>query len=460
MFYNWTPLKANAGGGVAVYQKNLLKYLLKLKKHELFFLSSGFGYTGNVHKVNLVKIYNDISDDLKTFEVINSPVIAPVQQSIKNVRHYLEDEAIAALIKQFIKDFGGFDVIHFNNLEGLSLKTLKLKEDFPNTKFIYSLHNYFPVCTGVTLWHWQNKAAGNNVEGHRCNKKSYDECNKCYGKINYNAEIFYRKYAKYKSSRAFSELYSRDFPDEDDTNLYREFEEKNIEYINKYMDNVLAVSQRVKDIFVSYGMNEEKVQVSYIGTDVADIQKGNNCADINANPFKMIYMGYMTEDKGFFFLLKALKAIPEKLSKKIVLTIAARHGDGYKTEIELLNKLKSKFQDIILLDGYKRDELKTLLKDQNLGIVPILWEDNLPQIAIEQIAYGVPILCSNLGGASELHRYNPNFTFEAGNIGEFLQKLENIVNNRKLLKDYWKTVRPLTTMKEHVEFLEQLYMSK
>ena len=27
-----------------------------------------------------------------------------------------------------------------------------------------------------------------------------------------------------------------------------------------------------------------------------------------------------------------------------------------------------------------------------LSIVPVLWEDNLPQIAIESIAYGVPVL--------------------------------------------------------------------
>ena len=78
---------------------------------------------------------------------------------------------------------------------------------------------------------------------------------------------------------------------------------------------------------------------------------------------------------------------------------------------------------------------------------------------MEQIAYGVPILCSNLGGASELHSHNQDFTFEAGNVKDFINKLENIIHNRNLLQSYWNSVKPLTKMQEHVKFLEQIYNS-
>ena len=89
--------------------------------------------------------------------------------------------------------------------------------------------------------------------------------------------------------------------------------------------------------------------------------------------------------------------------------------------------------------------------------MPVLWEDNLPQVAMEQIAYGVPILCSNLGGASELSDNNPDFIFNAGDISDFLTKLKNIINKRYLLKKFWETVKPLTTMEQHVDFLRKIY---
>lgn len=452
LFYNWVPVDSTQGGGVAVYQRNLLKYLLKNTDHELYFFNSGWTYKNNTNQIMMRQIPNEISEKLKTFEIINSPVLAPVKQSIINIRHYLEDTSLYIILKKFIEHFGVFDAIHFNNLEGLSLNVLKLKELFPKTRFIYSLHNYFLVCSQANLWQTQI-----NVGSHNCRKKSYAECLNCYYKLNYNAEILFRKYKELNGMYQFSALYSQNFPDIDDIKLYSNFEKQNILYSNKYFDSILAVSYRVKEIFIERGLSKEKIQVSYIGTDVADLQKKINCADVYSNPFKIIYIGYMSEDKGFYFFLKSLYEMNKKLSKKIVVTIAARYSDHNKQEIETLKQLKRKFNDIILFNGYKREELMQLLRGQHLGIVPVMWEDNLPQIAIEQIAYGVPVLCSNFGGASELSNHNPDFTFEAGNFKDFLQKIENLFVNRHLLKTYWNTTKSLTTMKEHVSFLENVF---
>ena len=43
LYYNWTQFdkKNNDGGGVNVYQKNLVKYLVDNTNNEIYFLSSG-----------------------------------------------------------------------------------------------------------------------------------------------------------------------------------------------------------------------------------------------------------------------------------------------------------------------------------------------------------------------------------------------------------------------------------
>ena len=458
LYYNWDKVEGKIGGGVGIYQRNLIKYLLKNTEHEVYVLSSGFTYTNdNGNKPEIRKIDNEISESIKSFEIVNSPVMAPAQQSIKNLRHYIEDTQLYEILKDFINSVGGFDVIHFNNLEGLSINVLKLKELFPKTKFIFSVHNYFLVCSKVSLWQLEKNGAS-----HNCTKKTCDECFYCYTQIKYGVEIFSRRYLKkmqFKGVGRSKWLYSRLFPDVDDLSLYDKFEKENLKCGNKYFDSILAVSNRVREIITSKGFDENKVITSYIGTDVAEIQSNVNCADINSNPFKIIYMSYMNVEKGFFFFLKSLQEMPEDLAKNIVVTVVSGYGLRNLMDVRNLKKLKNKFKDVILKNGYKREEQKGMLQGQHLGMIPVMWEDNLPQTAMEQIAYGVPILCSNLGGAAELHSHNPNFTFEAGNVNEFLNKLTNIYNNRNLLKDYWKTVKPLTTMKEHVKFLEQIYTS-
>lgn len=451
LYYNWTHIDGNNGGGVTVYQKNLAEKMLDNKDISITYLNSGLTYDCK-NETYLKEVDNTFNKSIKCYEIINSPVLAPVQQSIKNIEMYLNDKKLYELIKQFIIDQNGFDIIHFNNLEGLSIGVLKLKEEFPKTKFIYSVHNYFPVCSRVNLWKDEkiNK-------GYNCDKKSFDECSKCYGHLNYNAVIFSRKYNRLKGKSILAKIVSKINPDKGDLNLYKEFKDSNVKYFNKYIDCILAVSDRVKNIMVNNGFDERKIKVSYIGTKVAENQMTSCNADIKSNEFNIMYMGYMRDDKGFYFFLDALEKMDKKLASQIVINVVARYDkEKNKNELDRLNKLKDKFRNIKIVNGYNAENQKTLLEGINLGIVPVLWEDNLPQVALEQVAYGVPILVSDLGGVSEVCN-NHNFIFKAGDISEFLYKIENIVRNRELLNEFWKYSMKLVTMKEHIDFLKNEY---
>ena len=114
------------------------------------------------------------------------------------------------------------------------------------------------------------------------------------------------------------------------------------------------------------------------------------------------------------------------------------------------------FNKVIIHNGYTHKDLPNILKEVNLGIVPVLWEDNLPQVAIEMVALGVPILCSSFGGASELCN-SDLFKFEGANESDFLQKLTNFVNNPEILNEYWNHHPDLTTMKKHINEILKVY---
>lgn len=97
-----------------------------------------------------------------------------------------------------------------------------------------------------------------------------------------------------------------------------------------------------------------------------------------------------------------------------------------------------------------------MLAGINLGVVPPLWEDNLPQVALEMVSRGIPILTSDRGGAHEIAG-QPDFTFRAGNWQDFILRLRAIATGRVKLAQFWEKPLRLLSMQEHVAELESFY---
>ena len=455
LYYNWDRIDGHAGGGVTVYQRNLLAEMSKRKDIEIYFMNSGFLYDNK--GLRILKTENSFGRRIQSYEIVNSPVLAPAQQSCKNLSIYLSDTKTVNIFREFIKVHGPFDAIHFNNLEGLSINVLYLKQEFSKTRFVYSVHNYFPVCSRVNLW--KDEITG---QGHNCDKKNYTECIDCYRKTRYASQIIRRK-AEHLNTfqrttfRVIAKCLEKICPDFESASIYQQFEEKTIHSLNENADVILAVSSRVKEIMVSHGIKEEKIKVSYIGTKVAENVMNQCIFNPYSDVLHIIYMGYMNKEKGFYFFLDALEQMTNEMAENISVKIVARHDKRKNAqEIERIKKLAIKFRKIELINGYTAENQKELLEDINLGIVPVQWEDNLPQVAIEQIAYGVPILVSDLGGAREIVK-DEHFIFHAADTSDLIKKLSEIQNNRQLLKNFWDVERQIVTMQKHVEELMDIY---
>ena len=81
-------------------------------------------------------------------------------------------------------------------------------------------------------------------------------------------------------------------------------------------------------------------------------------------------------------------------------------------------------------------------------MAPVVWEDNLPQIVIETVAYGVPVPASDFGGASELCSSDA-FKFKGGDEERFFEKIdylrinEVVEDEREFAVDWLKTALKL-----------------
>jgi glycosyltransferase involved in cell wall biosynthesis len=491
LYYNWVDYLdvEKRGGGVTVYQRNLIDKLVDNKEHQIYFLASGLDYSIHTRRpyVKEERSYKGA----RKFTLINSEVLSPGQSSFFDSRS-IRAELTTSTFDKFISSNGPFDVIHFNNLEGLPAEVLHLKDRYPDTKFIYSMHNYFAVCPQVNLWYREKENCLDYDGGRKCATCLLYEPNpkqaislgifattlrkvgikpetKAFAYSYYLARLIRSLLRKAKASVGVflgkgdehSGKNIRIEPLDDPTRYY--FRERRgffVGAINDNCDAVIAVSEQVKNVATKFGIDPSIIVTSYIGTKMAESYSPPDLESLQSrlqakNTIRIGYLGYMRKDKGFYFLLDALETMPDELTGRIDITIAAKMTD--ESVIKRLAAVADKFNSIDYMDGYTHAEIDGIYEALDLSVVPVLWEDNLPQVAIESVCHHVPVMASNLGGAKELCGSDSNFVFEAGNIEDFVNKLGALVKSPTRLLGYWTNSRRPVTMGSHIEWLIDMY---
>ena len=457
LIYNWLPYDNpwKWGGGVTVYCQNIMNELLKHNPEvEIYFLSSGFAYDATKAETYIRKVSFSDEDKIHQMEIVNSPVPAEQRWLYVNPLVALENSSLKNVFGDYMETYGPFDAVHFNNIEGLSLDVLDLKERFPETRFVYSIHNYVPLCVNGSYY----------MRHKHCNctpEHTGEDCFAC-TRADIRSNIAHETYMRGvwgDPENLYSELYwIEQFGfarlDEDvSPKKIKDFAKTAVRKINKNCDSILAVSKRVYEIAEDNGFDVSKMSVSYIGTKVADTQMGHPATEECNGILKIVFLGndLFYEEKGYPFLMEALSEMDVKYASKIDLLLTVKQ----KEHAQMYDMLKN-FHSVQIVNGYTHDDFDWIFKDCHLSIVPVLWEDNLPQIAIESVAYGVPVLASSAGGASELTE-SPLFRFECGNKEEMLHKIEHFVDHPSDLLKYWETHHGLVTLEMHIQELMEVY---
>lgn len=489
LYYNWVDYldREKRGGGVSIYQRNLLAALHAQGGHEAHFLSSGIAHEfrrGAPRWAELPKAAGEAP--VRRFEIINAGLMAPSHADYGSPAQ-LNEPGTEAVFMDFIARNGPYDVIHFNNLEGLPANVLCVKERWPGTRVVLSLHNYYPFCPQVNLWRNEAENCTDYAGGQRCvsclpvraDPRSVRLAHAVSWRLNRLGMgpgtltfdkgfrpllgLAWRSYRKLKLLRrrpapaALSAAVPVAAPVTNAGAAFAARRAAMVSLINTHADAVLCVSDRVRQIAAHHGLTPEKLHTSYIGTTEATKWQTTQPKPRILRPdgtLRLAYLGYMRRDKGFFFLLDALEALPDTLAASLRLTVAARRGEA--AVVARLQALAPRLAELRLIDGYTHAGLDELLADVDLGLVPVMWEDNLPQVAIEMHARHIPLLTSDRGGAQELGRC-PALTFRAGDTTDFARVLETVLSERITQASYWQNAMPPVTMEAHLSQLLSIY---
>lgn len=475
---NWMdyhdPLRR--GGGVSVYQRNLIAALERQPGVEAVFLASGVAHGLRAGAPKVVELPRAKGERTRRWQLVNAGVLAPSHADFASPAQ-LDHPATVAAFADFVARTGPYDVIHYNNLEGLPASVLALGARWPNTRQVLSLHNYYPFCPQVNLWRREAAACTDFRDGSACVTCLPHRANPRMIRAAYGVEwqmqrlgagpgtpLFDRALRPvlgwgWRSLRRLALRRPAATPEAapSDGAAFARRRAGMVALINAHCHAVLCVSDRVRQIATRYGIAPGIARTSYIGSPQAGAWSRTTARPAFLAPdgtLRLAFLGYMRADKGFPFLLEALGALPSEQAARLHLTVAARRGDD--EVMAALKTLAPRLASLTHLDGYSHAELEGLLEGVDLGVVPVMWEDNLPQVAIEMHARHIPLLCSDMGGARELGNC-PALVFRAGDTGDFARALGGVLEARVTPADYWRSARPPVDPESHLAELMEVY---
>jgi glycosyltransferase involved in cell wall biosynthesis len=213
------------------------------------------------------------------------------------------------------------------------------------------------------------------------------------------------------------------------------------------IDHFIAPSRFAADV-VSRRIPADKISVIHNG-----VATGNYVPNYEAGQY-ILYFGRLSSEKGVEVLAKAHQRLPEK--SRMPLKIA---GTG-----PLQEELKKQFPAVEFIGYKKKKELKNLVAQAAIIVVPSTCYENCSMAIIEAMALGKPVVGSNIGGIPEqIDDGVTGLLFKAGDHEELAEKLAGLQENPNLRKEMGRAARrkleEAYSMEQHGRSLLSLFKS-
>jgi len=180
--------------------------------------------------------------------------------------------------------------------------------------------------------------------------------------------------------------------------------------------------------------------------DVKNVKTVPNFIDISNikyTPIKdtknILYVGRLSKEKGLEYLIKAMPVILDKIPDSKLIIV------GRGPEKEKLERLSQtlKIERKIMFKGYVSEkELMRCYQDSEIVVVPSNWAENFPLVTLEAMAYGRPIIVSDIFGLSERIKNNDvGFLFNPADPKDLADKIINLLSDFNLAKKMSKNAR-------------------
>jgi glycosyltransferase involved in cell wall biosynthesis len=463
LYVNWAPLwrGAEAGGGVNGYARAMARSLVE-RGHEVHAVNAGYSYD----LLGLPRIRRAIPDrGVFCHEIVNSPVLAPGYFNFSDPLQEISEPRIERLFGRLLDRLRP-DVVHFHNIEGFSGRCIALAKQ-RGARIIYSLHNYHPLCNQVNLLYQNRTPCTDFDHGRRCLGCLPSPPPRWRHRLRRRMLYYLRGLPGIQRLRPRARQPAPHSPPDTLASPigptraahYAERRKRLVDCLNQ-ADRLLAVSSRVREIYVAHGLDPRRVTVNTIGSAIAEhgLELAERPSRPVSAPLRLVFLGVAEPHKGLPLLLETLTGMTDTELSRIDLALYAR---GVHALDEQLASLRQRLADLRVSDGYRYESIPELLADRDLGVVAPIWWDNAPQVVFELLALGVPVLGARIGGIPDFVADDVNgLLFTPGDPAALAAKLRRTLTEPGLIQRLRAGIRPMKTLAEHADELEAFYAGR
>ena len=170
---------------------------------------------------------------------------------------------------------------------------------------------------------------------------------------------------------------------------------KQIVQASKNAQGILSVSQALADEMISMGIERKKISVIYNGVDH---QKFGVETKALLNGDYLLYVGNLKHDKGVVELIKGFA----KICNNYPTLNLVYAGSGIEKErLGQLSKALNIADKVQLLGSVEHHKLPALITHAKALVLPS-YNEGVPNVVLEAMACGTPVLATNVGGIPEV----------------------------------------------------------
>jgi glycosyltransferase involved in cell wall biosynthesis len=168
-----------------------------------------------------------------------------------------------------------------------------------------------------------------------------------------------------------------------------------------------------------------------------------------------LFVGRVEEEKGLQFAIEASARV------QCPLKIVGYSHTGYMDRLRE-HVRAHKFTNVEFIGPKYGAELEKLYMDCRFVILPVIWYENLPNVALEAMVHGKPIVASDIGSMRETIRHGQNgLLFQSGSVDACAAAMSTLLDDddlcRKLGRAGHERAASDYSPEQHYERLMQVF---
>lgn len=209
------------------------------------------------------------------------------------------------------------------------------------------------------------------------------------------------------------------------------------------VERFVVLNETARRMLVANGSPAEKLVLNRLGLSHRDATRKPPVEERpTCRPVRFGYVGRLHPSKGLTVLMEALRSLPRDLDFRF--EIRGPELDPFsRTYAGELRALAAGDSRVMFAPAVPSADVPGVLAELDVLVIPSMWFENGPTIALEAMAAGTPIVASRVGNLAEIiDDPAAGRLFDAGDVAGLAAILQQIVRDPAGTVDVWRRRLP------------------